>query len=67
MKLKTSLPKQSIEEIEFANGESDGEPGWFIYLNTGWSFDPMANDGSCFIPIDAKHEAMNLCAYKVGD
>ena len=66
MKLKTNLPKQSIEEIEFLHGLGDAEPGWSIYLNDGWSFDPMANDGSCFIPLDAQHEAMSLCVYQVG-
>jgi hypothetical protein len=65
MKLKTNLPKQSIEFIEFADECGSAEPGWFIYLNPGWSFDPMADDGSTFIPFDAKDEAQSLCVYRV--
>jgi hypothetical protein len=65
MKLKTNLPKQSIELIEFADNYGDAEPGWFIYLNPGWSFDPLANDGATFISCDAKHEALGLSVYKV--
>jgi predicted lactoylglutathione lyase len=66
MKLKTNLPKQSIELIEFADEQGSAEAGWFIYLNPGYSFDPMANDGSCFIPMHSKDEAKTLCVYKVG-
>jgi hypothetical protein len=65
MKLKTNLPKQAIELIDFADECGSAEPGWFIYLNPGWSFDPMSNDGSTFISCDAKKEALTLCVYKV--
>jgi hypothetical protein len=65
MKLKTSIPKKEIELIEYVSGDYDGEAGWFIYLNPGYSFDPMANNGSCFIPEDAQQEALTLCTYKV--
>ncbi len=64
MKLLTNLPKDSIESINFIDG-IDGESGWFIYLNNGWSFDPMANDTCCFIGVDAKHDAKSLSVYKV--
>jgi hypothetical protein len=65
MKLKTNIPKKAIELIEFADEQGSAEAGWFIYLNPGYSFDPMANDGSCFIPYDAQEEALSLCLYKV--
>jgi len=65
MKLKTNLPKKSVELIDFVNGDGDGEAGWFIYLNPGFSFDPIANDYSCFISYDAPQEALSLCVYKV--
>ena len=65
MKLKTNLPKKAIELIEYVPDDYDGEEGWFIYLNPGYSFDPMANDGSCFIPFYAKEEALSLCLYRV--
>ena len=65
MKLKTNIPKKAVELIEYASGDYDAEAGWFIYLNPGYSFDPMANNGSCFIPEDAQQEALTLCIYKV--
>ena len=65
MKLKTNLPKQSVELIEFADSFGDAEPGWFIYLNPGWSFDPMSDDGSTFISCELQHEAQSLCAYRL--
>jgi len=63
--LKHNLPKKSVFEIEFVNDANDGEAGWFIYLNDGWSFDPMANDGSTFIALDNKQDAAELVAYEI--
>jgi len=65
MKLKTNLPKQSIYLIEFADSYGDAEPGWFIYLSDGWSFDPLSKDDATFISVEAKHEAMSLCVYQI--
>ena len=36
--------KKEILEVEFVSDEHDGEAGYFIYLKSGYSFDPMSND-----------------------
>jgi hypothetical protein len=63
MAIKHKLPKQSIESINFIPAGM-GESGWMIYLNEGWSFDPMASDWSRFIPSDALHEALDLVVFR---
>lgn len=65
MTLQTNLPAKSIESIQFV-ASLDGDSGWYIYLNSGWSFDPMANDGTRFIPLESESEANSLSVYKVG-
>jgi hypothetical protein len=65
MNLKTNVSKKAIELIEYVSGDYDAEAGWFIYLNAGYSFDPMANDSCCFIPEDAQQEALTLCTYRL--
>ena len=57
--LKHSIPKHMIDAIDYLQ-EGDGEAGWMIYLKDGYSFDPMANDGSRFIPEEEKEEALDL-------
>jgi hypothetical protein len=64
--MKTSIPKQAIEDVEFVP-EGAGEAGWFIYLKPGWSFDPGSEDTTRFIPLDNAHEGMMLMAYKLDD
>lgn len=60
--MKHWLPKESIESIEFIPALS-GESGYMITLNEGFSFDPMSNDYTRFIPQDSKHEALNLVVF----
>jgi len=62
MKLEHRLPKHSVESIEFIS-EGNGESGFMISLNEGFSFDPMANDYNRFIPSDALHEALELIVF----
>jgi hypothetical protein len=62
MKLQHRLPEHSVESIEFIP-EGNGESGFMIWLNDGFSFDPMANDYSRFIPADALHEALELIVF----
>jgi len=61
MKLKHSLKPAVIQDIEFVD-ETNGEAGWFIYLKSSFSFDPCMNDGTRFIPLDDRNQAMNLTA-----
>lgn len=62
--LKHSVPKHMIEAIDYLQ-EYDGDAGWIIYLKEGYTFDPMANDGSRWIPEDCPEEAMQLIAHKI--
>ena len=62
--LKHSVPKHMIDDIEYLP-EGDGDAGWMIYLKDGYSFDPMANDGCCWIPEDCQEEAMQLLVHKI--
>jgi hypothetical protein len=47
---ENKMLKKEILEVEFVSDEHDGEAGYFIYLKSGYSFDPMSNDTSTFIP-----------------
>lgn len=64
MKIRHRLPKQSIESIEFIPAFS-GESGYMITLRDGFSFDPMSNDYTRFIPSDSKEEALNLVVFNL--
>jgi hypothetical protein len=63
MTIKHNLPKKAIDSINFIPAGM-GESGWMIYLNDGYSFDPMSPDWSRFIPSDSLHEAMDLIVFK---
>lgn len=43
--------------------EGMGESGYMLHLREGFSFDPMANDLTRFIPADDLTEAENLVIY----
>lgn len=62
---KHYLPKKAIESIHFIPSGM-GEAGYVIYLNEGYSFDPMAEVGATFIGAENRQEALNLIAYKRG-
>jgi hypothetical protein len=62
--LKHSLPKQSVDAIDFINMDM-GEAGWIIYLKDGWSFDPGSVDITRFVPLDDPSEADNFLVYKI--
>ena len=64
MTIKHSLQKRAVQSINFIPSGM-GESGWMIYLNDGYSFDPMSPDWSRFIPSDSLEEAMSLIAYKL--
>jgi hypothetical protein len=64
MTIKHSAPAKSIESIDFIAG-INGESGWMISLKDGYSFDPMANDVTRFIPSDCLHEALELVVYNI--
>ena len=64
MPIKHSLQKKAVQSINFIPSGM-GESGWMIYLNDGYSFDPMSPDWSRFIPSDSLQEAMSLIAYKL--
>ena len=58
--------KSYIQEVEFVDDSGDGEAGYFIYLKDGWSFDPMSNDSSTFVPTqDYKEFVKSATVYKV--
>ena len=56
--------QQHIDAVDWME-EGDGEPGWMIYLKSGWSFDPCSNDGSRFVPANAPEEFKNLIIFNV--
>jgi hypothetical protein len=56
--LKHNVPKHMIDAIDYI--QENGEAGWMIYLKDGYSFDPMANDGSRWISEQDKDEALDL-------
>jgi len=62
MKLKHSLPEQAIECIDFYASGDNGEAGWVIYLNDGWSFDPGSNNTSRFVSF---HEPLEVSKFTV--
>jgi hypothetical protein len=64
MKLKHALPKQAIDAIDFVSADA-GESGWVVYLKDGWSFDPLANDGTRFVPYDDPSEVNGFVVYEV--
>jgi|Wag4MinimDraft_6_1082665.scaffolds.fasta_scaffold35204_2 hypothetical protein len=64
MPIRHRLQKRAVESINFIPAGM-GEAGWMIYLNEGYSFDPMSPDWSRFIPSDSLEEAMSLIAYKL--
>jgi hypothetical protein len=66
MRLKHSLPKEAIECVDFYGSESDGEAGWVIYLNDGWSFDPCSSDTSRFVSFDDPSEVNEFVVYHSG-
>ena len=65
MKLKHSLPKEAVECIDFYASGQNGEAGWVIYLNDGWSFDPVWNDGSRFVSADNPAEVNSFLVYQL--
>jgi hypothetical protein len=59
--LKHTIEAHAIDEIEYVDGHRHAEPGWFIFLKDGCSFDPMdVNDNCRFVPASNPDEAMNL-------
>lgn len=52
-------------KVEFVETipEGMGEAGYMLHLRDGFSFDPMANDLTRFIPADDLSEAENLVIY----
>lgn len=65
MRLKHSLPPETIECIEFYADSNNGEAGWVIYLNEGWSFDPGSRDFTRFVSFDDPSEADSFVVYQV--
>jgi hypothetical protein len=63
MRLKHSLPKEAVEFVDFYDSGS-GEPGWVVYLNDGWSFDPGSSDTSRFVSCDDPSEVNAFVVYK---
>ena len=49
-----------VEFIEFLPDTGFGESGYMLHLKNGYSFDPMANDVTRFIPASDISEADNL-------
>lgn len=64
MKLKHGLPRGSVELVEFIE-EGFGEAGWIVYLNPVFSFDPMSNDYSRFVPLSDPSEVEDFVVFKV--
>lgn len=57
---------EKISEIEFVNDDGDGEAGYFVYLKDGYSFDPMSNDSSTFIPVsEFKNFKQSFVVYQI--
>jgi hypothetical protein len=65
MQLKHSLPKEAVECIDFYASGNNGEAGWVIYLNDGWSFDPGSNDSSRFVSADNPGEVDSFVVYQL--
>jgi hypothetical protein len=63
MKLKHDLPKHAVADISFIPRNQGGESGWIIYLKPGFSFDPMADDFSRFVPASDPQEVDGFVIY----
>ena len=49
-----------VDVIDFLPDTGFGESGYMLHLKDGYSFDPMANDVTRFIPASDMSEADNL-------
>jgi hypothetical protein len=56
--------KKGIESIQWMP-EGSGEAGWMVTLEEGYSFDPMANDFTRWIPSDCREEISELVIFKI--
>jgi hypothetical protein len=56
--------KKGIESIQWMP-EGGGEAGWMVTLKEGYSFDPMANDFTRWIPSDCREEISELVIFKI--
>lgn len=57
---------ESVSEIEYVSDSGDGEAGYFVWLKDGYSFDPMCNDSSTFVPIlEFKQFKQNFVVYQI--
>jgi hypothetical protein len=64
-KLMHTIEPHAIDAIDYVGGHRNAEPGWFIYLKEGCSFDPMdINDSSRFVPASNPKEAMDLLVFE---
>ena len=62
VRLKHNVPKKALEAVLWTP-EGMGEAGWLVCLNKGFSFDPMADDVTRWIPADDPSEALDLVVY----
>jgi hypothetical protein len=56
--------KKGIESIQWMP-EGDGEAGWMVTLKEGFSFDPMSNDFTRWIPSDCREEIAELVIFNI--